>query len=150
MYMCPRNTASLLSQEAAKPTFDLFLCALPPHHFKDPFSHKSLYFSPFKLWLFHITFLGNPGISPDSCPPVTLLPKVTTLTHSCLKSLAYKTPQFTIAPCHNLPVLGSYTETHLLAPLVPAKWAVPSSPLTNLWSLSLYHQAPLHRRQSHC
>jgi ribonuclease HI len=62
---------------------------------------------PSRLQLFHFTFIENPNVTLQTCPPLnpaTLLPDVTPLEHSCLESLeslTYCQPHLSSSPQPN-------------------------------------------------
>lgn len=100
--------AALMAQEALKLTLGQAITVLSPHHLKDFLTHSSVsILIPSKLQLFHVTFLENPILTLDSCPPLnpaTLLPMPTQLTHSCLETLQelhYQDPLISPDPLPN-------------------------------------------------
>jgi hypothetical protein len=90
-FLCALAAAALLTQESSKLTFGKPTAVLSPHRLTDLLSHHCLSnLSPSRLQLFHLTFIENPDVTLQACPPLnpaTLLPDVTPLEHSCLESL---------------------------------------------------------------
>jgi hypothetical protein len=62
--------------------------------------------SPLRLQLFHLTFIKNPDVTLQTCPPLnpaTLFPDGTPLEHSCLETLETLTHCQPHLPCSPLP-----------------------------------------------
>jgi hypothetical protein len=72
---------ALLTQESSKLTFGKPTTVLSPHWLADFLSHCCLSnLSPSRLQLFDPTFIENPDVTLQACPPLnpaTLLPNVT-------------------------------------------------------------------------
>jgi hypothetical protein len=105
--LCALAEAALLTQEASKLTFGKPTTVLYSHWLTDLLFHCCLSnLSPSRLQLFYLTFIENPDVTLQACPPLnpaTLLPDVTPLEHSCLESLATLT----------------YCQPHLSSSLLP-------------------------------
>jgi hypothetical protein len=89
--LCALAAAALLTQESSKLTFGKATTVLSTHQLTGLLSHHCLSnLSPSRLQLFLLTFIENPNVTLQACPPLnpaTLLPDVTPLEHSCLESL---------------------------------------------------------------
>jgi hypothetical protein len=84
--------AALLTQEFSKLTFGKSTTVLSPHRMTDLLSHRCLSnLSPSTLQLFHLTFIENPDVTLQTCPPLnpaTLLPDGMPLEYSCLPTFS--------------------------------------------------------------
>jgi hypothetical protein len=106
--LCALAAVALLTQESSKLTFGKPTTVLSPHWLTDLLSHHFLSnLSLSRLQLLHLTFIENPNVTLQACPPLnpaTLLPDVTPLEHSCLESLGTLTccqPHLSSSPLPN-------------------------------------------------
>jgi hypothetical protein len=106
--LCALTVAAIFTQEVSKFTFGKLTTVLSPHQLTDHLSHHCLSnLCPSRLQLIHITFIENPNVTLQACPPLNpaaLLPDFTSLEHSCLESLetlTYCQPHLSSSPLPN-------------------------------------------------